>query len=159
MKSMQNWKTAEGRDLSRTFRSSAQKIRVHFITISAIMLISFIGDQELNNALFNAISAIACGGFAIGDLAAMHRFSIYILILLMISGGMVGSTTGGIKLRRVIIVLKAIWLQIKAAFLPFGSVQVVKLNNIAVALGQPGLTKRTNKHSLNALTEFLGRNA
>ena len=102
------------------------------ITISAIMLISFIGDQELNNALFNAISAIACGGFAIGDLAAMHRFSIYILILLMISGGMVGSTTGGIKLRRVIIVLKAIWLQIKAAFLPFGSVQVVKLNNIAV---------------------------
>ena len=43
-----------------------------------------------------------------------------------------GSTTGGIKLRRILLVLKTITRNIRAAFLPTGSVQIVKMNGRAV---------------------------
>lgn len=103
------------------------------ITLSAILLIAFIGGEDITNTFLNAISAVACGGFAIGDLGVMHNFSKFLLILLMLSGGMLGSTTGGIKLRRILLVLKTIALRIRAAFLPTGTVQVVKINGKAVA--------------------------
>lgn len=101
-----------------------------FITVSAIGLIVYIGGEDFYNTVLNTISAIACGGFAIGDLSVLHHFPTYILIIVMLSGGMVGSTTGGIKLWRVLVIFKAVGNQIKAAFLPSGSVQVVKINNV-----------------------------
>ncbi|MBD3209757.1 hypothetical protein GF318_00050 [Candidatus Micrarchaeota archaeon] len=103
-----------------------------FITVSAIGMITVIGGEELFNTILNTISSIACGGFAIGNLGVMHDFPIYLLILLMLSGGMLGSTTGGIKLWRILLIFKAIAKQIRAAFLPTGSVQVVKINGAPV---------------------------
>jgi trk system potassium uptake protein TrkH len=102
------------------------------ITISAILLITFVGGEEFYNTTLNTISAIAAGGFAIGDLSVLMHFPLYLLILLMLSGGMVGSTTGGIKLWRILVIFKAIINQIKSAFLPSGSVQVVKINGNAI---------------------------
>lgn len=104
-----------------------------FITIAAILLIVYVGGEELYNTVLNTISAIACGGFAIGDLAVLHDFPVYLLILLMLSGGMVGSTTGGVKLWRILVIVKSIINQIRKAFLPSGSVQVVKINGGAVS--------------------------
>ncbi|MBD3389823.1 hypothetical protein GF415_02605 [Candidatus Micrarchaeota archaeon] len=100
-----------------------------FITLAAIGLIYLVGHEGIYNTFLNSISAIACGGFAIGDLSIMHAFPTYILILLMLMGGMMGSTTGGIKLWRILVVLKSILRDIKSAFLPTGSVQIVKINN------------------------------
>lgn len=102
------------------------------ITIAAILLITYVGGEEFYNTVLNTISAIACGGFAIGDLAVLHDFPFYLLILLMLSGGMVGSTTGGIKLGRILVIVKSITNQIRKAFLPSGSVQVVKINGSAI---------------------------
>jgi trk system potassium uptake protein TrkH len=102
------------------------------ITVSAIALIVIIGGEELFNTILNTISSLASGGFAIGDLSVMHALPIYILIILMLSGGMLGSTTGGIKLWRILVIVKAIALQIKAAFLPSGTVQLVKMNKVAL---------------------------
>lgn len=103
-----------------------------FIVLIAIIFIVGIGGEELFNTILNTISSIACGGFAIGDLSVMHELPIYILIVLMLSGGMLGSTTGGIKLWRILVIFKAIAVQIKAAFLPAGSVQVVKINEVPI---------------------------
>ena len=102
------------------------------ITVVAIGLIVWIGGEDFYNVILNTISSIACGGFAIGDLSVLHGFAIYILILLMLSGGMVGSTTGGIKLWRILVLMKAIAIQIRKAFLPAGAVQVVKINGEAI---------------------------
>ncbi len=102
------------------------------ITISAILLITYVGGEDFYNTVLNTISAIACGGFAIGDLGVLHDFPIYLLIILMLSGGMVGSTTGGIKLWRILVIVKSIMNQIRKAFLPSGSVQVVKINGSAI---------------------------
>jgi len=112
---------------------SDEEFRLYlFITIVAILLIYLVSQEDIYNTILTSISAIACGGFNIGNLEIMHAFPKYILILLMLMGGMMGSTTGGIKLRRILLVLKTITRNIRAAFLPTGSVQIVKMNGRAV---------------------------
>lgn len=98
------------------------------ITVTAVGLIYVVGHEGIFNTFLNSVSAIACGGFAIGDLSIMSAFPTYIIILLMLMGGMMGSTTGGIKLWRILVLLKSIMRNIKSAFLPVGSVQIVKIN-------------------------------
>ncbi|MBN1170484.1 TrkH family potassium uptake protein [Candidatus Micrarchaeota archaeon] len=102
------------------------------ITASAVALIAFAGGGEFFNTALNTVSAIAAGGFAIGDLSILSGFSVYLLVLLMLCGGMFGSTTGGIKLWRILVIFKAVINHIKKAFLPAGSVKVVKINNGAI---------------------------
>ena len=102
------------------------------VTVVAVGFIAYVGSEEISNTLLNAVSAVTSTGFAIGDLAVMHAFSKYVIILLMISGGMYGSTTGAVKLWRILVVGKSVLLRIKGAFLPTGAVQVVKVNGMAI---------------------------
>ncbi|MFH1306374.1 MAG: potassium transporter TrkG [Candidatus Micrarchaeota archaeon] len=102
------------------------------LIIISVSLIFFIANDEIFNSILNTVSAIACGGFAIGDLSVMHEFSLYILILLMICGGMYGSTAGGIKLWRILVALKLVLTKIRQYFMPIGSVQVVKVDGSTV---------------------------
>jgi trk system potassium uptake protein TrkH len=102
------------------------------LTVVAIGLIAYIGQEDIYNSILNSVSAIACGGFAIGDVAVMHEFSKYMIIILMICGGMYGSTTGAVKLWRILVVGKSVSHRIRQAFLPAGAVQVVKVNGIAI---------------------------
>ncbi|MBU0586252.1 hypothetical protein KJ780_01960 [Candidatus Micrarchaeota archaeon] len=99
------------------------------VLLSAILLILYVGKEDGLNTIFNSVSAIACGGFSIGNIAIMHTFSKYVIILLMFCGGMYGSTTGAVKIWRILVVLKSIWVKIKTSFLPTGAVNVIKINN------------------------------
>ncbi len=102
------------------------------LTLLAILLIYLVSQEDIYNTILTSISALTSGGFEIGDLSALHAFPVYILILLMLMGGMMGSTCGGIKLWRILVVLKSILRNVKAAFLPMGTVQVVKINGRAI---------------------------
>jgi trk system potassium uptake protein TrkH len=112
------------------------------LIVIGVALITFLGHDEFHNTLLNTVSAIACGGFAIGDLSVLHEFSIYVLVILMVCGGMYGSTTGGIKLWRILVALKVIWSRIRAYFVPSGTVQIITLDK--------------NPVSQEAITEVLG---
>ncbi|MBN2122510.1 TrkH family potassium uptake protein [Candidatus Micrarchaeota archaeon] len=103
------------------------------IAALAIMLIWFVSQEDVYNTLLTSISSISSTGFEVGDLPILHAFPIYILIVLMLMGGMMGSTCGGIKLWRILVVLKSIFRNVKSAFLPAGTVQVVKINGKAIA--------------------------
>ncbi|MEW6035382.1 MAG: potassium transporter TrkG [Candidatus Micrarchaeota archaeon] len=102
------------------------------LTALAVILMLTVGGEGGFNALLNGVAAITGGGFGIGDLTIMHTFGIYVLIILMLSGGMTGSTTGAIKLWRVLVIMKAVWKQVKESFMPAGSVQVVKINYLPI---------------------------
>jgi trk system potassium uptake protein TrkH len=102
------------------------------LTALAVTLIVSVGSEELFNSVMNSVSAIATGGFTIGDLSVMHQFAIYLLVILMLSGGMVGSTTGGIKLWRILVIAKSLANQVRESFLPSGSVQMVKINGLPI---------------------------
>lgn len=61
-------------------------------------------EDAAMNALFQVVSTITSTGYTIGDYGAWGPASMMIILLLMMMGGCAGSTSGGAKLDRVIIV-------------------------------------------------------
>jgi trk system potassium uptake protein TrkH len=82
------------------------------------------------DGLFYVISAISGTGagtpFTINMMAPV---SIFILILLMIFGATYGSTTGGIKIWRIIILFKVIAREIIKPFYPKGTILNIKIGD------------------------------
>lgn len=66
----------------------------------------------LRHAFFNAFSAVSTTGYATCSYSLWPEPAIGVMILLMLVGGGLGSTAGGIKLGRVVIVLKQLWKNI-----------------------------------------------
>ena len=73
---------------------------------------------------FNTISIMTGTGYSTTDFTLWGSFSTNILFILMFVGGCTGSTTGGLKIFRIIIIIKIFFLQVKKFMRPH---QVVKL--------------------------------
>ncbi len=71
-----------------------------------------------STALFHTISYISSTGYELTALAEMPRFTQGIALALMFVGASLGSTTGGIKILRLGILLKLVKQQVKALTLP-----------------------------------------
>lgn len=69
-------------------------------------------DGSLRHSIFQAVSIGSTTGFASDDFNNWPSFSRYILLLLMFVGGCSGSTAGGLKISRLIILLKASWAEL-----------------------------------------------
>lgn len=101
-----------------------------FVPIMSLFLI--VGGNEIGysfrQAFFNAFSALSTTGYATSSYTAWPELAVVLLILLMLIGGGIGSTAGGIKLGRVCIVLKNLWRNIKCKVLPERSVLLCQYN-------------------------------
>ncbi len=89
-------------------------------------------EESFREGFFQVISIITCTGFASADYIIWPMAGILLIFLLMFSGGSTGSTSGGIKIARHLIVLK----NIKNVFIKLNhpkSVSFVKLNGKSVA--------------------------
>lgn len=80
-----------------------------FIPVTAVSLsnglhISFL--KGLRKSAFDVISALSTTGYSTMSYASWPPFAIGVLILMMIIGGGIGSTAGGMKLSRVYILLR-----------------------------------------------------
>ncbi len=80
-------------------------------------------SESVRHGVFQAVSALTGTGFATADLQLWGHFPLFMLTLLMIFGGMMDSTSGGLKLFRIYVVFKAIWIEIEKFFLPKGTVK------------------------------------
>lgn len=80
-------------------------------------LYSSIG-HGLRVAFFNLISALTTTGFATVSYVNWPSFAVLMMILMMLIGGGVGSTAGGIKLGRIYIMFKVFIWNIKRRFMP-----------------------------------------
>ena len=65
-------------------------------------------EEALREGYFNVISIITCTGFANADFNLWPPAGVTLIFLLMFAGGSTGSTSGGIKMARHLIVLKNI---------------------------------------------------
>ena len=74
--------------------------------------------EELRHAFFQVASIITTTGYATADFDAWPIFSQVILMLLMFIGASAGSTGGGIKVSRVIILFKSARQEIRRYFYP-----------------------------------------
>ena len=86
----------------------------------------------IRNAVFQVTSIVSTSGFSTLNYdAEWPEFSKMILILLTLTGACAGSTAGGLKLSRVIIVVKGMFCHIRQIVRPH-SVNVVRIDGEAV---------------------------
>lgn len=114
-----------------------EELKFYFIVVVIISL--FIGimlfiktnkpfEESMRDALFQVVSIITCTGFVTTDYLLWPQYLWIILFFSMFLGGCVGSTAGGIKIGRHIIVFKSIRNMFERIILP-RSVVVVRINN------------------------------
>ena len=102
------------------------KYYVSAIIVSAILVslslkfqsAGFTWGQSFMTGFFHVISSISTTGFAISDNNTWPLFACIITILITIPCGMAGSTTGGIKADRMLLIFKTIGQQVKNAVHP-----------------------------------------
>lgn len=78
----------------------------------------------LMDGFFHVTSFISTTGFAISDNSGWPVFACMIMILVSISCAMAGSTTGGIKCDRILLLLKSVFSQVRRAIHPSSINQV-----------------------------------
>ncbi|MDD5931574.1 MAG: TrkH family potassium uptake protein [Oscillospiraceae bacterium] len=88
-------------------------------------------EETLRHAAFQVASIITTTGFATADFDLWPSFSKSILLMLMIVGACAGSTGGGIKCVRVLLLLKSLRRNIRQVIHP-RKVQVVRNNHQVV---------------------------
>ena len=103
----------------RKFFSDPQTKALFFLIFLGILLLvafnyplrSIYGDLKIY--IFQFISAITCTGFSTADISQWSESSKFILSFAMIIGGAAGSTAGGIKLFRAVLLTKGVGWRIK----------------------------------------------
>lgn len=99
------------------------------ITLISINIYSMYGSlgHTLRHASFNVVTIVTTTGFSSTDFNQWPQFSRIILVLLMIVGACAGSTGGGLKCSRVMILCKAVVREIRRMITP-KRVSIVKMD-------------------------------
>lgn len=110
----------------------SEEIRSYFlIAVLAISLVflslvgrfeaypqSYTTEESFRHSLFQVASLLTTAGFTTTDYSAWPMLAKTTLILVMFSGGMAGSTAGGLKVSRLIIALKGAYINIRKLINP-----------------------------------------
>lgn len=89
-------------------------------------------EQSLRDALFQVVSIITTTGYATADYLLWAPFLSIMVFLLMFFGGSAGSTGGGIKIVRIVLLMKNSYYELKRLVHP-NAVIPVRYNNRAVS--------------------------
>lgn len=120
-----------------------EELRVYLIVvISSIVLIAFniygktpdtstVGDT-IRHSAFQVATVITTTGYSTTDFAQWPSFSQAIMLILMLMGACAGSTGGGIKVARVMLLFKSLKRNAHTLMHPH-EVRVIKLNNQKVS--------------------------
>ena len=109
-----------------------EEVRAYFAIVAAATvaitwnILSFAGGlgNALRQAFFQVTSIITTTGFATVDFELWPEFSKHMLLLLMVVGACAGSTGGGMKVSRVLIIVKSFVAEIRQIINPKAIVTV-----------------------------------
>ncbi len=109
-----------GRKLKRFIKLDEFRYLVFSIVFLTgwLMVVHVNQGISIRVALFEAVSAITTTGFTITTYQYWPSVALMLLIMFMVIGGGSGSTAGGLKQVRLIIMVKSVILGIKKKFLP-----------------------------------------
>ncbi len=96
-------------------------------------------EDNFRASLFQVVSVLTTTGFETKDISAQGYFfalSKQVFILLMIIGGCVGSTSGGIKVFRIQLLAKALAAEVGQAVRPRWAVRVLRIDGELVHAGE-----------------------
>lgn len=103
------------------------KVMFIILTIFSILLFLFslleiYGVKDgIINSIFQSISSLTGTGFSTVSFTKWNSFCLLLITLLMIFGGMMDSTSSGLKLFRIYIAFELVFNQIKSFFKPSGT--------------------------------------
>ncbi len=127
--------------LTRRFREALESDELRFFLavvgvatlVICLNIYPLYGDaaETFRYAFFQVCSIISTTGFATTDWSLWPHFSQFVFILLMFCGACAGSTGGGMKCSRVLILFRSIRREIRRILHP-RSVEVVKLDGKVV---------------------------
>jgi trk system potassium uptake protein len=126
----------------RTFRVFLRSIEFRayvVVVLLATLLLSFIilgqheGDlsSSLRYGLFTVASFVSSTGYGTEDYMAYPQMGLWLILTLMFLGGCAGSTAGGIKVERVVLMAKLVWAELRRSFRP-ALVHVVRMGRNVV---------------------------
>lgn len=126
-----NWK-ALFRDSEWRFFIGLIGVSVLFVTLDLFWR-GVYGDllQSLRFAAFQVVSIITTTGYGTADFEQWSSFSQLLLVALMFVGGCAGSTGGGMKVIRIMVILKYLYIGMEQVFRP-RMVRALKVNGIPV---------------------------
>ena len=75
-------------------------------------------EEGFRHSLFQVASIVSTCGYSTVDFNLWPSVSKMVLVILMFTGGMAGSTAGGIKLSRIVIAIKGIYVNIRKLINP-----------------------------------------
>lgn len=88
------------------------------ITVNNIMMNGYISHKLCRDSLFQVVSILTTTGYGTADYLLWGAFAQIIMLLLMFSGGSSGSTGSGIKIARVMVIMKYILSETKRILHP-----------------------------------------
>ncbi|MBE6578033.1 MAG: TrkH family potassium uptake protein [Ruminococcaceae bacterium] len=92
-------------------------VAIALVTFNIRDMFSTVGEA-LKHSAFTVASLISTTGFSTTDFAAWPAFAITVMLLVMFVGACAGSTGGGIKVSRIIILFKGVIKEIKSLLHP-----------------------------------------
>jgi trk system potassium uptake protein TrkH len=116
-------------------------LNIYFTFRNLPQALSF--EEAFRNAYFHVASIISTTGYSISNFIKWPAASIMILIFLTFTGACAGSTAGGLKLTRINILAKSMYIKIKNMISP-RKVEVVKIDG-----------KTMSDESVNAVESYI----
>lgn len=105
-------------DMSRSFRSSQLNMKtLNEKSVIENEKLSSVGST-VRTATFQVLSLVTTTGFCTADFDVWPGVIRLLLVILMFFGGCAGSTGGGIKMVRIMVVLKSAWREVLAIIQP-----------------------------------------
>ena len=122
-------------DISKLWKSSEFRFYLAIVALAVILVTSNLWkssydtlEESFRYGLFHVVSIMTTTGYATADYEKWAPLSQIILIILMFFGGMVGSTAGGIKQVRIMLMIKKGYKEMYQLIHPH-AVSSIKLND------------------------------
>ena len=122
-------------DFGKLYRNEEFRIYFSFIIVLTLMVFgtlilidSTYPEATFRDSLFNIVSIVTTTGFTTADFTGWTEFITILFFILMFFGASAGSTSGGIKIVRHVVLLKNSYIEIKKQLHQSG-VFTLKFNN------------------------------
>lgn len=128
----------KSRSMQIFWRSTEFRVYLGLLIAATIGLTIFITPYPhesiwiaLRKAFFMAVTTITSTGYATDSSASYGPVGLTIVLILMFIGGSAGSTSGGMKVARIVLILKMVYAQTRISFRP-SVVHVIRMSGKAV---------------------------
>jgi trk system potassium uptake protein TrkH len=97
------------------FKAFVSVLMISSVLIAVILVLKsgYETENAFRSSLFQVVSIVTCTGFATDDYMLWPRYAWFLIFVLMFAGGMAGSTSGGIKIVRHVLLFKNVGVVFK----------------------------------------------